>query len=477
MTDRVGPILFARGTDAHEARLAAIVATCDGCPPPPLTPMDRPAVAPVPIFTAAGFTVWRYDFALDPVATARYRLGDRRHAVAADLAGDTRIAFVSCNGREHDDLGRSAAERNVMWRRLADQHQAEPFRLLLHGGDQLYADEILLAHPALTAWRDGRRRTVETAAFTPEIDDALRADLMRRYLDLYAQADIAAVVARIPSLMIWDDHDIVDGWGSHPAWRLDSPIGRGVFRAARAFCCAFQHGCGPDETPPTGLDPSGASLTWQADFPGFSVLAPDLRGERRPDRVMGPAGWQAFETGLSATAPPRLFVISSVPALGPRLSLVERLVPWLPPLADYADDLRDQWQSHAHRAEWQRLLRALSDQVASGRATTVLSGEIHLATRADMTVPAGGSAATLHQLVASGIAHPVPPAAFATGLGWLARLGEDPLPDQPIRIRPLPGRRDIYTADRNFLVLTRRDDRWSAVWETERHGTTPPLPI
>ena len=78
---------------------------------------------------------------------------------------------------------------------------------------------------------------------------------------------------------------------------------------------------------------------------------------------------------------------------------------------------------------------------------------------------------------ASGIAHPAPPAAYATGLGLLATLGEDPLPDRPIRLRPLPGRRWIYTAERNYLVLERASGAWSAVWELETGGRTPALQI
>ena len=104
---------------------------------------------------------------------------------------------------------------------------------------------------------------------------------------------------------------------------------------------------------------------------------------------------------------------------------------------------------------------------------TVLSGEIHLATRGEMP----GHGRTVHQLVASGIAHPPPPRGFALALSLLARLGEDPLPGHPVSLHPLPGRRRVYTDDRNYLVLERRDGQWQATWHTERRGETPPLAI
>ena len=189
---------------------------------------------------------------------------------------------------------------------------------------------------------------------------------------------------------------------------------------------------------------------------------------------MGPAGWRALEGALASVEPGRVLVLSSVPALGPRLSLVERLMHLTPHMETYEDDLRDQWQSRAHRAEWRAFLERLA-AVHANPATpvTVLSGEIHLATRGTLAVPP----APLHQLVSSGVAHPLPTPLYPRVLGWLARLGESPLPGHPIRLHPLPGRRAIYTAERNFLVLERRCGAWTAAWELEDSGRTPLLPI
>lgn len=104
---------------------------------------------------------------------------------------------------------------------------------------------------------------------------------------------------------------------------------------------------------------------------------------------------------------------------------------------------------------------------------TVVSGEIHLAGRAEM----GGPAGTVNQLVASGITHPAPGKAYANALGLLARFGEAPLADCPISILPLPGHAARYIAERNFLTLERRDGAWQAQWHLEGSGPTPPLAL
>ncbi|MDZ7811437.1 MAG: hypothetical protein U5L11_17070 [Arhodomonas sp.] len=61
----------------------------------------------------------------------------------------------------------------------------------------------------------------------------------------------------------------------------------------------------------------------------------------------------------------------------------------------YEDDLRDQWQSRWHRDEWRRFLRLLLDtHERTEGALTVLSGEIHLATRGTLATRPGAVAST-----------------------------------------------------------------------------------
>ncbi|MDF0603928.1 hypothetical protein P1J78_24760 [Psychromarinibacter sp. C21-152] len=111
------------------------------------------------------------------------------------------------------------------------------------------------------------------------------------------------------------------------------------------------------------------------------------------------------------------------------------------------DDLRDQWQSRAHRDKWRRMQRLVCDLARrNGHDISMVSGEIHLATRATMHL---GDGLNLDQLVSSGIAHRAPPKSSARFMGALSWLGEGPLPEHPIRVEPLPGQRNRYLAERN----------------------------
>ncbi|MBJ3761483.1 alkaline phosphatase family protein [Maribius pontilimi] len=464
------PMLHFRGLLEDRVRLAAVIVRRHGQTPPPLHTPDGAHEA-TPIGDGAGATLWRYTFELPVGRDAGYTFDGRRYAVTTDFSGDLSVAYTSCNGQEHGDLARPVASRNRMWRQLAERNARAPVHLLLQGGDQIYADEATHAHPLTRDWPDvpDRRLDPETRA---ELARSLHDAFFLRYATQAAQPGYADVAARIPSLCMWDDHDICDGWGSLPAKVLDSSIGRCLFSTARAAFLMFQMACTPDERP--DIVTGDGHLSWHVALPGVSFVAPDLRSTRRPDRVMDDACWTDLETVFGKANSGHMFLLSSVPALGPRLSLIERAMQLTNRMEKYEDDLRDQWQSRAHRREWQRFLRLLLDRHGDpDTPVTVLSGEIHLATRATMDCSAG----PLHQLVASGISHPAPPRLFARGLGTLARLGEAPLPEHPIRLRSLPGRPGIYCAQRNYLMLERSSGSWTAQWALEKTGLTPPLAL
>ncbi|MFK7965506.1 MAG: alkaline phosphatase D family protein [Burkholderiaceae bacterium] len=461
-----GPILFSRGSDEAQHRVDAVWVTSSN-EPAEIKPMGE-ASAPIRLLDqVCGHYVWQASFALPVADTAFYLLGEQQHSVCTAIAESTRLAYVSCNGQENEDATWTASERNRVWQMLADHHAKQPLALLMHGGDQLYADDIVNAHPELAQWFLAPLPDKGGLELSPHARSAAEHFMFERYARLYGQPAIGQLLAQVPSLMMWDDHDIMDGWGSHPTAMLDSEIGRGLFEICRRFFLIFQRGLAPAK-PDT--------MTYAAHYPGLSIVAPDLRSERRPDQIMGEAGWHAAQTALDEVPDnTQLLIMSSVPLLGPRLSWLERVADWIPGAATYKDDLRDQWQSRSHRAEWQRMLKAVEQRAVQKRLNvTVLSGEIHLATQASMPFR---NDALLTQYVASGIAHPPPPTAFARALGWLATLGEDPLPDQPISIKPIPGQTQIYTAQRNFLLLTNNTNELTAQWVLERDGPTPAISV
>ncbi|UWQ82131.1 alkaline phosphatase D family protein [Leisingera caerulea] len=466
-----GPILILDDLRDGQMQLAALFIAPKGqtVPPVSLDGMDRQAE---PLAEYASVSVLRARFSLPADRPSSYQWNGQSFEVAGGFGGDMRIAYASCNGEEHGDLDRDGKERNAMWARMGAEHRKRPFSLLLHGGDQVYADEVTDGHRLSDGWPDKLPRDPSR-----EDLDSLRAHLregfLRRYLAVYSAPELAWLAARVPSLMQWDDHDICDGWGSLRRSSTYSPVGQTLFAAARQAALLFQHGCCHGDLPARFADPDGTHLGWRIEAPGLRLLAPDLRSERSRRRVMARGGWRMMKAEVKRGAPGQTFLLSSVPLVGPRLSLLELLMVLTPRMQKYEDDLRDQWQSRAHRASWRRMLRMMRDTAAKdGQQVTAVSGEIHLAARAEM--PLGGGK-TLHQLVASGISHRAPPKAWARVLGMLSWLGDAPLPGHPVRIRKIPGQARRYAAERNYLILERQDTQWAAIWDLETSGQSEPL--
>jgi hypothetical protein len=473
ITDPIGPILILDGVPDGTVALSALFILPRGREPSSLEAEGK-THSPSLIARYETVDVWRTRFSLPASRASSYRWNGQSFPVATDLTGDLRLAYVSCNGEEVGDLAREGTERNAMWARLAAEHREAPFALLLHGGDQVYADEVTEGHRLSEAWPERIPEDVPGEALE-DLRHHLRERFMERYAVLYRAPEFAWIAARVPSLMQWDDHDICDGWGSLPPDRTNSPVGRVLFDVARENALVFQHAAREGDLPSRFADPAGGHLGWAVHLPGVRLLAPDLRTERTPERIMGPGGWAMMEAEAARPAAGQTLLLSSVPLLGPRMSLFERLMLVVPGMQKYEDDLRDQWQSRAHRDEWRRMLRLVLDIARTDRQDVVaLSGEIHLATRARMDL---GDGRDLHQLVASGIAHRPPPRGWARFLGAVASLGEDPLPEHPIRIERLPGRTSRYVAERNYLVLERSSQDWRARWVLEDSGTTPDLAL
>ncbi|MCQ0972268.1 alkaline phosphatase D family protein [Paracoccus sp. TK19116] len=474
ITATIGPILFLDDLDGSRMHLSALFITPAGDAPPPSLGLERDKVTPTRLTDFDHATVWRARFTLLADRTSSYTWNGDTYSVASDLTGSMRLAYISCNGEEVGDMDREGSERNAMWARLRDEHRRSPFALMLHGGDQIYADEVTQGHDLSDGWPD-KSPPAPTEAALADLRRHLRHRFFDRYAAIYSAPELAWLAARVPSLMQWDDHDICDGWGSLRRSQTFSPVGQTLFSAARESCLIFQHATIDGDLPARFADLEGRHLGWGIDAPGLRILAPDLRSERTRRAIMGPGGWTMMEAEAARRASGHTLLMSSVPLLGPRLSVLETLMVAVPRMQKYEDDLRDQWQSRAHRDEWRRLLRLVRDMVEhDGNDLTSISGEIHLATRAVMDL---GQGRRLNQLVASGVAHRAPPKGWARFLGALASLGEDPLSGHPIRIRPLPGKSARYIAERNYLVLERGADGWSARWDLEESGMTGSLPL
>jgi hypothetical protein len=466
----VGPILYFRGQTEDRWYFSALLVREGQDEPPPLETSAGGHIVPQRLAFRHEHGFWRYDFSLPlqrEETAAHYAIAEERWPIRLPaFGGSLRLAYTACSGTEDDGEGPPPSWRNLLWRRLAAEHEKRPFHLLLQGGDQLYADTLWEKVPELAAWRRLPWRKANAVPFTPAMAEGADRYYLTRYRTLFSQPEIAAVQATLPSVMMWDDHDIFDGWGSWPEDRQECPVFQGLFGMARDHFALFQLGARPRRLPGNFSDSQGGHFGCAYAAGRIGILAPDLRSERSRQRVMGEAGWRDFKAALAAMAGCRhLLIMSSVPLTHIAMPLLERFYTTLPGHSDLEDDLRDQWQSVTHRDEWKRMLEFLVGFSArTGARVTSLSGEIHLGALAFVE----GRGVRVLELTSSGIVHPPPGPLVVAAAEWLARTDTVLGPDLRVRRLKIPGHGRRYLRQRNWLALEfMGDGRFEAEWHTE----------
>ncbi len=192
------------------------------------------------------------------------------------------------------------------WDLLAERVRRGDPRFLVLLGDQVYMDEVedLWNLPLNIDRRERRRRM---------------ADVYHRF---WSRAPVAEILANVPTYMMWDDHEIRNGWGSDPG---DSPTlarryprGRPIsdkyesfFEDARQVYWHFQHVRNPETPGVDGADFLKAGTRHAVPFAfacgATTLLMLDNRGARdlwRPRLpVLGADQWTTLRgilTGLDA---------------------------------------------------------------------------------------------------------------------------------------------------------------------------------
>ena len=497
----MGPVLSLRRADAGCWHVSALVVSTKTPAPARLAvrcigPRDnaQTEVSAKELWVHGEQAVYRYDMEIRRAAgratRVEYQFAETPrpwsfHVPAA--RGKPRMAFVSCNGFSSASEIKKVKDKNHLWTHMAGLHAKDPYNVLIMGGDQVYADQIWEACPAIKEWVETPFETRKRRRFR----SAMAAQVKRFYFDLYRgrwhQPEVAGMLSSVPTVMMWDDHDIFDGWGSYNPGIQNCAVYQGIFDIARDHFAVFQQQVDPRAG---GKHPSKVAgqdgFTVGFDLGDYAILAIDARSERTQARVLARETWDAvwaWTDQLSpadAGGPKHLLLVVAVPVLHADFGSLETVLDWLPGEQDLEDDVRDHWQSPGHRKERLRLIHRLLGLMARTRIrATILSGDVHVAClgaiESELAGRRGERAHVINQLTSSGIVHP-PPQKL---LGYvLERLSDKPEPiDRGITgtMLPFPAKRKSFVVARNYLSLEPddRDDRLWANWYLEGEENEP----
>mmetsp|Transcript_41975 Transcript_41975/g.115819 ORF Transcript_41975/g.115819 Transcript_41975/m.115819 type:complete len:855 (-) Transcript_41975:175-2739(-) len=362
------------------------------------------------------------------------------------------IFSCSCNGHgemtglEQDMHSNEEAYR--MWEVMLELHEKNPVGLLVMGGDQIYADHIWSAGLFSNWVALASEEMQKEAAFTDEMREQAELLYLETYTSIWnATAAERRVLASVPSLMMWDDHDIFDGWGSHKAEMQVCPVLQGIYAAARRFFVCLQlrliNNAWHQEFSSTRKvmqnwpDTSKACLAFTKSDRLTRVVAPkcwrdnftyvhqfgrvvlvvlDNRSERTKHEVMSKETWDALFERLKSVDEdsvdhfifvvpvPMVYVDMSIIEAGLRITRVFRRE-----RASEMDDLADHWTHARHRDERMSILTRFAQLGALKTArVTLVSGDVHVGAYGCCEVSGiPGNIGEVTQFISSGIvAHP-----------------------------------------------------------------------
>lgn len=335
------------------------------------------------------------------------------------------ILSFSCNGFSLN--ADTFKYKNSLWYDLLRNHATlHHYHVAIGGGDQLYSDKVKLVSEEFK----------ESLKHKHFFNDALDEQLENFYLSNYTswfgqghwigpngktlQALFPIALASIPFVNIYDDHDIIDGYGTYKDSTMSSPLFKGLGETAFKYYLLFQHHTSPFEKNQS-LEKSWIFGAQRGPFineyarslyirlgKSVAFLGMDCRTERKNNQVVLEKSYDLMFHRLqkeleleSGKQIKHLLVLLGVPIAYPRLVWLEKLLksPILAPARmmaeqglinrglvnefdgaiEVVDDLEDHWCAANHKHERNRLVGRLQYFGAKNKIRiTILSGDVHL---------------------------------------------------------------------------------------------------
>jgi hypothetical protein len=151
-----------------------------------------------------------------------------------------RIMFHSCNGFSVG-TDEEAWSGPALWNDVLRVHGQKPFHVMIGGGDQIYNDSVRVTGP-LKPWTDiGNPEKRRNFPFGEDMRAQCDQFYFDNYVKWYGMAPFSLANGQIPQLNIWDDHDIIDGFGSYTDHFMKAPVFRGIGGVAHKYYMLFQH--------------------------------------------------------------------------------------------------------------------------------------------------------------------------------------------------------------------------------------------
>ena len=332
------------------------------------------------------------------------------------------FGFFSCHMPYHTSLFAGTRVVNMeMWSYLEatlERHYQKDLRFVIAGGDQVYVDGV----DTLDIWSYLRSHMKKEGGELFPDKEAMISWYRDIYRGYWGFPVIRRLQARYPTYMIWDDHELKDGWGSFyfgPQHKnelheiFDDYEAKGFTSAQCYELLARMEEAGKQvyEEYQHSHNPKVKKGQYDYSFTcgkcAFFVL--DGRGHRNINndhqKILGQAQFDRFvqwAEALDVEKTPYVFVISAVPVLHIMKGVIKREHTKIADITNIQDDLRDAWEHPLHDHERRALLKVMFGLAEKGFKPSFLSGDVHVSAVFRM-VDSGGH--SIYQLTSSAITY------------------------------------------------------------------------
>jgi alkaline phosphatase D len=326
------------------------------------------------------------------------------------------FGFFSC----HDPFKDGSGSQRI-FAKMQNSLLGMNAQFVIAGGDQVYVD-CSSDESNLWDWVTKNKDKLKTFYENNQKNELIEEfTYFYRYIyrKYWQDENFKSLLRALPKYMIWDDHEIMDGWGSYTDDELSDKIDTwhewenkqfnlfitdAMFQAAKKVYGEYQHPHNPDT-----LDD-----VWDYSFDrgdiGFYTL--DMRGHHKYKQsgtynILGKEQYLRFKEWIESAesnSKKALFIVSPVPVIHWSATIVN--VADIIPSA--MDDLRDEWDHKSNAKERNKILDLVFKISDDNNIPVVfLSGDVHCA--ASFELKRKGSKGRVFQFTSSAVTRPPAP--------------------------------------------------------------------
>lgn len=159
------------------------------------------------------------------------------------------VMYHTCNGFTPGVESNRFCGPDPLWRDVLNEHQTRPFHVMIGGGDQIFNDKVTTDSVHFQEWLKTKDPSEKyETQLNAEFKHELETGYLENYCRGFSQGLFSLANSQIPMVNIWNDHEILEGFGSYADEFMSSAVMSGLGKLAFKYYMLFQHHSVPEET-------------------------------------------------------------------------------------------------------------------------------------------------------------------------------------------------------------------------------------